>query len=67
MTMICTPEYLDRAAKENPDMTFLEYMAMLQVRRITGRNDIRRCKRICTNGTRLPRLSLRYDTPIKIQ
>ena len=35
MTMICTPEYLDRAAKENPDMTFLEYMAMLQVRRIT--------------------------------
>ena len=35
MTMICTPEYLDRAAKENPDMTFLEYIAMLQVRRIT--------------------------------
>ena len=35
MTMICTTEYLDRAAKENPDMTFLEYIAMLQVRRIT--------------------------------
>lgn len=35
MTMICTPEYLDRAAKENPDMTFLEYIAMLQARRIT--------------------------------
>lgn len=35
MTMICTPEYLDRAAKENPDMTFIEYIAMLQVRRIT--------------------------------
>lgn len=35
MTMVCTPEYLDRAAKENPDMTFIEYIAMLQVRRIT--------------------------------
>ena len=35
MTMICTTEYLDRAAKENPDMTFLEYIAMLQVRRLT--------------------------------
>lgn len=33
MTMICTPEYLDRAAKENPDMTFLEYITMLQVKK----------------------------------
>nr|DAY91468.1 MAG TPA: hypothetical protein [Caudoviricetes sp.] len=39
MTMICTTEYLDRAAKENPDMTFLEYIAMLQVRRITGEQE----------------------------
>lgn len=35
MTMICTTEYLDRAAKENPDMTFLEYIAMLQTGRLT--------------------------------
>lgn len=35
MTMICTPEYLDRAAKENPDMTFIEYIAMLQTGRLT--------------------------------
>lgn len=35
MTMICTPEYLDRVAKENPDMTFIEYIAMLQTGRLT--------------------------------
>ena len=28
MAIICTPEYLDRVAKENPEMTFLEYIAI---------------------------------------
>ena len=39
MAIICTPEYLDRVAKENPEMTFLEYVAMLQVRRITEESE----------------------------
>lgn len=35
MTMICTPEYLDKAAKDYPEFTFLEYIVMLQVGRLT--------------------------------
>lgn len=35
MTMICTPQYLDQAAKEYPEFTFLEYIAMLQARKMT--------------------------------
>ena len=28
MTMICTPQYLDRIAKENPELTVKEFAQM---------------------------------------
>ena len=56
MTITCSPEYLDRAAKDYPEFTFLEYIAMLQ----TGRS-----KRICTNGKRQNRSRIWHDTSIK--
>ena len=39
MTITCTLEELHRITKENPELTIVEYIAMLQARRITEESE----------------------------